>query len=73
MKRINARVQHGRRQQHINLPPSGLGGIGHGNGPGGARQASAREGSQSEGRKPARIGAILDSDPKKRIRNYHPT
>ncbi|WP_020190914.1 hypothetical protein [Pseudomonas putida] len=30
MKRITARVRHGRRQQHINLPPSGLGGIGHG-------------------------------------------
>ncbi len=24
MKRITARVRHGRRQQHINLPPSGL-------------------------------------------------
>ncbi|MGC3891255.1 hypothetical protein [Pseudomonas urmiensis] len=24
MKRITAGVQHGRRQQHINLPPSGL-------------------------------------------------
>lgn len=25
MKRITARVRHGRRQQHIHLPPSGLG------------------------------------------------
>ncbi|WP_236184311.1 hypothetical protein [Pseudomonas juntendi] len=30
MKRIITRARHGRRQQHINLPPSGLGGIGHG-------------------------------------------
>jgi len=30
MKRITARVRHGRRQQQISLPPSGLGGIGHG-------------------------------------------
>ncbi len=30
MKRITARVRHGRRQQHINLPPSGLRDIGHG-------------------------------------------
>ena len=30
MKRITARVRHGRRQQHINLPPSGLGGISNG-------------------------------------------
>lgn len=30
MKRITARVRHGRRQQHISLPPSGLGGIDHG-------------------------------------------
>ncbi|WP_336334660.1 hypothetical protein [Pseudomonas putida] len=30
MKRITARVRHGRRQQHISLPPSGLGHIGDG-------------------------------------------
>lgn len=27
MKRLTARVRHRRRQQHSNLPPSGLGGI----------------------------------------------
>ena len=32
MKRITARVRHGRRQQHINLPPSGLGGTSDGRG-----------------------------------------
>ncbi|WP_258197143.1 hypothetical protein [Pseudomonas plecoglossicida] len=41
MKRITARVQHGRRQQHINLPPSGLGGIGHGRGEDQSREALA--------------------------------
>ena len=41
MKRITARVRHGRRQQHINLPPSGLGGIGHGRTEDGAAKHSA--------------------------------
>ncbi|VVM43489.1 hypothetical protein PS623_00376 [Pseudomonas fluorescens] len=29
MNKITNRIRHGRRQQHINLPPSGLGGIGN--------------------------------------------
>ncbi|KPW59220.1 Unknown protein sequence [Pseudomonas caricapapayae] len=47
MKRLQSRVRHGKRQQHIHLPPSGYTELINGHDPETAGRSTAREGAQN--------------------------